>query len=264
MVREDTEYPTYTSKHPEDLYYIFGSKDNTPLESTIVNKIRAYALQNDLENGAASALIYLTSSRLREIARYEYTGIASEDIKIKLPGITLGQITIEEKEGGEEQWLCIITRVEKHFNPKPNMTLEERRQQLEKIEYKKMKILIDEQSPLYPLIEVVKLRIDELTGEAKDVNDFNNNSRKFKDIELYTLSGRQLGRIMVKHFKIHPHLLRHWRCKHLTELYGYSTSELERLIKWSGQAMAMTYTEASDKGIEEKERRRVMERKQNL
>ena len=67
--------------------------------------------------------------------------------------------------------------------------------------------------------------------------------------------------LISKYFKIHPHLFRHFRCKHLVNNYGYSTSALTKLIGWKQANMALTYTETNEEDIENKEMQRIDERK---
>jgi len=264
-MREDEEYPAYKDPVSPGEFAIFGDRTNTPMEDTIVKKIRAYALTKDLEGGAAIALLYLTGSRIEEICDYTYTGLAKEDIDLKKIGVTPGNITIEEKEveGVNERWLKITTRVLKKFSPeKGGMELEDRRDQLEKNHTKTMPLLIDEDHPLYPLIEVVLMRVEQITGPTDDTNAFNINSRKFKTERLYTKTSSNLKKRVKKYLSTHPHLFRHWRCRHLVENYGCSTSDLVKLISWNRPDMALTYTESSQAALEAKDRKRVKERKE--
>ena len=258
--------PVFEEKPAEDAFAIFGNRQNTPLEETVVQKIREFSLRKNLEDGAAVALIYITGSRIEEITDYRYVGIAKDEIDLKKKGICVGDITIQEKEidGEKEQWLVITTRVLKKFIPKTDMVLQERRDQLETNNTKTMEVLIDEAHPLYPLIEIVMKRIDQITGGAADSNEFNNNSRNYATESIYSYTSSNLKKSVAKYLKTHPHLFRHWRCKHLVENYGCSTSDLVKLISWNRPNMAMTYTESSQKDLEARDRKRVKERKENI
>jgi hypothetical protein len=234
-------------RKPWDNYTELVQKGNISFKEVQDRILEAAKL--DFKLAAATAILYLSASRIKEIIDYTYLGTYADKLPpIHKPGIRI--CDIDEKEDDEGVWIYCTTRNEKQNSKRGDIlefpkgiTLEERYKKLVATNTKTVKLLLEESCPDYKLLLLIKHYVTGLS-EVRDIDE--------GDEIFAQVTRAHLSRFINKFVKVSPHVLRHLRMVHLRKIYGLDVAELKEYGGWSSAEMPLRYSKANAQQIGER------------
>jgi len=218
--------------------------------------------------GACLIITFLTNSRVCEVVRYRYIyvkNIKKDSLGRKIPltyetrkqEIELGNakeilrdpikwkdIWVDEEDG--EEWLHIITRVEKGKDPN-------------KVRTKEAVILLDEDYYLFKLLSLLASYLEEIgwTDFNKGYIEAGGEKRNVSETHLFTFSDEFVRKKLVDTTGLTPHVLRNIRSGFLVLYEGFTVQDLMDWTGWISPELAIQYSR-SNKDVIKKRMREVV------
>lgn len=197
----------------------------------------------NLRAAAFMSILYITGSRINELAPYKYDGKFKDEIKITKPPILYGNIWSESDDTLPDGcgWVVIKTRVEKINNIKDTKaTIEERTKELSKTTWKEQHFLYHPNSLDYPFLKIIGSYLEQNFVDAP------------KDTRIFTFGYEVAKRMCNRHMKMNLHAIREIRADHLMRYYGFSTADLQAFIGWKSADMALRYAASNTYAIKQR------------
>jgi integrase len=176
----------------------------------------------ELQDRALIYFIYLTGGRITECLQVQVRDISLKRIKLKsgrwVKGIAINLLTLKRRKGIPRRTVLV--------NP------------------------MGMDRDMFNIIEELRnsrSKMDEMLfnyGDIKSQKARKNAYWHMKSIK-YAIRGvapPDGKMVLMPDFGLHPHYLRHARCTHLVERFGYNEHELMLYFGWASTAMATRYT----------------------
>ena len=259
------------AKKPWDIYETFKEHgtDKTSVDD-LTNKILNVANVR-VDMACCIALIYLTGSRIREVLQWKYVSKYSEEAKalgfnIIKQGFELQQLSFYKDENGKIWWnFKTINLKQNSKKSEGNIDARERFRQIQKINYKEIRLPAFGDLPDFRMIQLLDVFFDDVLHVYRD--DIIQVMEKakpdtffspFKESCLTNTPFIKMRHPIVYHYiknylGMSPHNLRELRMQYLLRYYKFEIQDLQLAGGWAKSSnMPLRYTKAKIKNMQDK------------